>query len=142
MNERKHHKGSGIGGLILSTVVCVAGIAILRSDAKKEAEKRMEEQRRTNTPCDFSDGVSENEFKEIVQNVAKRIKRITFLSIDGPKIYGTIMSQSGITEWNFIVDFNDYGHLSGKYWISSDNSDSEIPTVLANRIAMELDILR
>ncbi len=47
--------------------------------------------------------------------------------LDGPVVYGVVQSQSGISEWNFKLDFNDYGHITGTYWLSSDNDDSNIP---------------
>lgn len=38
-----------------------------------------------------------------------------------------VQSQSGISEWEFWVDFNDYGHITGRFWWHTDNSDSNIP---------------
>ena len=45
-----------------------------------------------------------------------------------------MLSQSGISEWDFELDFNDYGKITGTYWISSDNYDSMIPETLGNLI--------
>jgi len=40
-----------------------------------------------------------------------------------------------LSEWNFKVDFNDYGHLTGQYWLTSDNDDSNIPSHVADNIS-------
>ena len=93
-----------------------------------------EEDKRKQTSCNFSDGISEKDFKWIVAKSGKNIKRLTDLTTAGPVVFGTVWAQSGISKWNFTIDFNDYGHLTGKYWISSNNSDSDIPSVLAKRI--------
>ena len=93
-----------------------------------------EEDKRKQSTCNFSDGISEKDFKWIVAKSGKNIKRLTDLTTAGPVVFGTVWAQSGISKWNFTIDFNDYGHLTGKYWISSNNSDSDIPSVLAKRI--------
>ncbi len=53
---------------------------------------------------------------------------------DGPVVYGIVESQSGLSEWSFTIDFNDYGHITGEYWITTDNDDSIIPERVAGRI--------
>lgn len=93
-----------------------------------------EERRRKNTPCSFENGLSRDEFNEISNSVCKSIKRVREFSVVAPIIQGTVRSQSGISEWKFKIDFNDYGKVSGKYWIETDNSDSDIPSVIAERI--------
>ena len=57
------------------------------------------------------------------------------LKVDEMVVIGTVHSQSGITDWNFKIDFSDYGHLTGKFWMSTDNDDSEIPRTIAGRIS-------
>ena len=87
---------------------------------------------RKQTPCTFDDIITESVFSAIVRH-ATRIRRIKRVSIRGPVVEGTVLSQSGISEWNFTIDFNDYGRVSGKYWISSENHDSNIPERVAAR---------
>ena len=102
------------------------------ADAEKERE---EEERRVNSPCRFLDGISQKEFASIAIRTGKRFRRVTEISVDGPIVYGTVQTQSGLSEWYFKIDFNDYGHLTGNYWISTDNSDSNIPGHVANAIS-------
>ena len=121
-----------------------AGIAgrIIHKSKKRARERETEEyynelyeeeERRKNTPCLFLDGLSGNDFKLVAVRAAKQIKRLT-VSIDGPIIYGTVQSQSGISKWYFKVDFNDYGHITGRYWLSSENCDSSIPKHYADNV--------
>lgn len=105
-----------------------------REEAIREAEKEKEEKRR-NTPCYFDGAISMNLFDEIVTTNRKRIKRLTHLKAEGPIVYGTVQSQSGISDWNFKIDFNDFGDITGKYWLSSENDDSSIPETVAERIS-------
>lgn len=53
----------------------------------------------------------------------------------GPIVYGKVDYRSGLTEWCFKIDFNDYGHVTGNYWLSSDNDDAKIPSYIANNIS-------
>ena len=121
----------GLLGWIIG--VGVVGGLIHKSIRKTQAKKE-EEQRRKNSPCRFEDGISAYEFEQIAISAGKKIKRL-YVSVIGPVIYGKVQSQSGISEWDFTVDFNDYGHITGNYWLSSDNSDSTIPGHFADNVA-------
>lgn len=117
-----------------------AGIAAIRRDAKLNKEAAEEEERRKNTPCDFVDGISQTDFDQMALSSCKHIKRLTDVYTDGPIVYGTVRSQSGISSWSFKIDFNDYGHITGQYWIASDNNDSDIPSAIAKRISSSIEL--
>lgn len=68
----------------------------------------------------------------------KGIRRITSLYAEGAMVYGTVRSNSGISDWCFRIDFNDYGKLTGAYWLSTGNIDSNIPKLVASRIAQQI----
>ena len=54
-------------------------------------------------------------------------------------MFGTVKTNSGINDWNFKLDFNDYGKISGQYWISFDNNkESDIPRVYGDRLKDEI----
>lgn len=112
----------------------IVGVGVVGHVIKKVHKERAEQERRRNTPCRFVDGFSEYEFKQIVKKAGKNIRRLSEVSVDGPVVYGVVQSQSGISEWNFKLDFNDYGHITGTYWLSSDNDDSNIPERLGDLI--------
>ncbi|MGI6688649.1 MAG: hypothetical protein ACOX6Y_09990 [Christensenellales bacterium] len=122
-----------LSGLI-TTGLIGAGIHVLRKGYKEAKQAKEEEEQRRNTPCFFSDGISEEEFEQLVRKSAKRIKRVEDVSIDGTYVYVTVRTQSGVGTWNFSLDFNDYGHITGTYWRKSDNHDSKIPEALGNMI--------
>ena len=110
-----------------------------RRIAEKKRRKIDEENRRKNTVCYFNGSISRDEFYEMVELGRRGIRRITRLYADGPVVYGTVRSHSGISEWYFKIDFNDYGNITGNYWLSSDNYDSDIPNVVANRISQQIN---
>lgn len=108
-------------------------------NANESAEERKraqrEEEKRKRTKCCFSDGISIDEFRYIVKKSVRYIKRVKILPIDDAIVYGMVRSNSGLSEWNFTIDFNDYGHLTGKYWLQSDNEESDVPRVIAEKIS-------
>lgn len=89
----------------------------------------------------YNNELSKEEFKEIVNKIAKRLKRVTSIEIYNARIYGKVISQSGISDWSFIVDFNDWGYIDGKYIVESDNFDSEIPERFAELVKEEINKL-
>ncbi|WFF73681.1 hypothetical protein [Proteiniclasticum sp. QWL-01] len=105
--------------------------------AYKFKENR-DDKARMRIPCSFTKDITKLEFEDAVRKSAIGIKRLKNIEIDGPLVYGTVKSQSGLHLWNFKLDFNDYGIVSGNYWIYSENSDSEIPQILAKRIQDEI----
>lgn len=117
--------GAGVAGHIIKKA---------RQNARKAAEEKAEQDRRRNTPCRFVDGFSEYEFEQMVKTAGRNIRRLSEISVDGPVVYGVVQSQSGISEWSFKLDFNDYGHITGTYWLSSDNDASNIPNRLGELI--------
>lgn len=102
---------------------------------EKEARiSRNEWQRKLNVnaerlriPCSYDDGISFEEFESIAHQAKSRLRRITSLSINNGIVYCTVESQSGATDWDFRVDFNDWGHITGTYWTKTENTDSSIP---------------
>lgn len=124
---------------ILGVAALGTGLLVLRN---KNKEALAEEERRKNTVCEFDDEkLSQKEFENIVIQNCKRIKRINNITVNGPIINGTVRSQSGISSWKFIIDFNDYGKITGRYWIFSNNKDSAIPTAIANMVKEHIEEL-
>ncbi|MBQ2759724.1 MAG: hypothetical protein IJE93_08150 [Clostridia bacterium] len=90
-----------------------------------------EEYTRKNTPCVFSEVLSKKQFSELAIEVAKPIKRLKVTVADA-KIFGEVKSVSGISKWFFILDYNDFGKVTGNYWvIKNTNTESSIPNVYA-----------
>lgn len=99
--------------------------------SKKEAKKEIE---RKSNVCKFDGEINKEEFRLIVEKALKNSKRIIGYSIKGPIINCKVLSQTGSTTWSFKIDFNDYGRLTGRYWLFNSNLDSTIPTNVAEKI--------
>jgi len=119
---------------LFDKILTAAGLAAAGFMAGKLIEGIGEEKRRKNTPFHFPDNIKQSDFNHLVEFSAKHIKRLTNIYVDGHNVYGTVRSQSGISNWEFRLDFNDYGILSGKYWCYSRNTDSTIPNRLGDKI--------
>ena len=91
-----------------------------------------DDKKRKESYCSFEDGISLRDFEQLAILAAKQIKkRHVEVRVNGPLVLGTVKSQSGLSTWSFTIDFNDYGHITGTYWLSSNNEDSTIPTTIA-----------
>lgn len=82
---------------------------------------------RKQMPCLFLGEPSSSEFEKLALGVAKQFKRIKNIIVWNAVVYATVESQTGLTDWGFTVDFNNWGHIDGTYWTYSDNDDSSIP---------------
>lgn len=120
--------------------ILVGGLIVLTAKGVKSArDDKLEEERRHNTTFCFPSEITQADFELIAINARKKIKkRKIVLKIIGSNVYGTVRSQSGMSEWSFSIDFNDYGKLTGKYWVSSSNEDSPIPNLIAESMQKEI----
>ena len=116
-------------------VVDVGAILFSAAAARKKAQ---ETKRRKESPLCFDEGITQREFIEMASDAAKRTPRLTEVAVSGMTVTLQVRSNSGLSTWGAEVDFNDYGHLTGTYWINTDNSDSIVPEhfakVLKSRI--------
>lgn len=87
------------------------------------------------TPCLFKEGISYEEFENMVHSCIKKNGRIIRCSVKGPIVYCTVRSQSGNSTWNFSLDFNNWGHIEGTFWSDTDNKDSDIPNKFGREIS-------
>ena len=122
--------------LIMYLIIIVIIIILIVNNRREQQEVQ-----RRQTPYHFTDGFTEKEFKQIVHSSISNIKRITTYHVDGPFVYCTVIAQSGISMWNFMIDFNYYGHITGWYTISTENDDSNIPKIVADRISKKVQEL-
>ncbi len=104
---------------ILAGFAVGVGAKIIHSFVKADQEAAAEEKKRKSTPCYWNDGFTQAEFEATVYKCAKRIKRIKRVNISNLTVRCDVISQSGISEWSFLLDYNDYGHYTGKCWLSS-----------------------
>lgn len=114
------------------------------SRSREKRRRRREERRRiANRPymeCAFEDGISYEKFQELAQDAVDGIKgRRIEITVKGPFIEGLVWSNTNLSTWRFTVDFNDYGHITGQYWLSSENDQSVIPESIAKAVSFEID---
>ena len=105
-------------------------------------DKYREYKREKNRPhmtCSFNEGITQSDLLCFAEHAASEIhnKEIS-VSVDGPIIQGVVVSQSRLTKWLFVSDYNDYGHITGKYWLWSENEDSKIPGVVAESVKAQI----
>ncbi len=114
----------------------IVGAAALAKHFLKEAQ---ETKRRRSSPLSFTDGLTQNEFIQIANETAKRTPRVAAVEVTGMTVDLRIRSQSGLSTWTAEVDFNDYGHLTGSYWLATGNSDSLIPKHFADELQAKIE---
>lgn len=82
----------------------------------------------------FDQGISEEEFRAMAYEEAERLPRFKSLREFDGNVVVSLRSVTGKTRWSFGVDFNDFGELSGRYWLHTENDDSSIPKEYAERL--------
>ena len=107
---------------------------------KKAYRNYMRRINRPYMPCDFSLGITEEDLKSFAEEAIKTIRgRHIEYSVEGPVVRGAVRSNTSITVWMFTIDFNDYGYVSGRYWLNSENNDSPIPKTVAKRMQLLIE---
>lgn len=127
----------GVAGKVMHRMIKNSREEMERLEREREKEQEQERTRR-NIPCNFNEYLSSNDFESIVHQECNRIRRVTTVQVTGCFIYGEFVSHSGLSRYSFEIDFNDYGKVTGKYWLIQENEDSTIPTVIANNIRKRL----
>ena len=74
-------------------------------------------------------------FESFAKEVGKKIKRINSIQVNGPVIMCNVDSNTGFSDWNFKVDFNNWGHITGTFWIKTENYDSSIPGYYGRKLS-------
>ena len=118
-------------------VLGLVALGIKSAISNKQAA--MEDEKRKLTPMVFPDSLPEDCFEALARVTAKQVKgRKITIDVVGPVVFGIVQSKSGLSTWTFTIDFNDYGSLTGRYWLTSNNEDSEIPKYIADNIQREV----
>ncbi|NOJ58425.1 hypothetical protein [Arthrobacter sp. 260] len=94
--------------------------------------------RRKSTPIQFDDTVTQRDFNDAADRIGRKTPRVARVLASGMTVHLTMRSNSGLTTWKAEIDFNDYGRLTGNYWISSENTQSPIPEFFAQGLQEEI----
>ena len=107
-----------------------------RIKEQQERKRREAARREYEKVCHFCDGITQEEFDEIVHKVTRRIKRIKECWTEGSLVVCNVYSQSHISVWQFWIEFNDHGRLSGDWthW-HRENTQSDMVESVANQIS-------
>lgn len=125
--------------LVGGAVVLAGFLARTLHDAGKEFKRQAEEeQRRKNSPLVLDPRLGYQDFQDLVGEIAKTTPRVVGVRISGLVVFLEVRSNSGLTTWSATIDFNDYGHLTGRYWLTTENTQSPIPNVFADSVKVEI----
>lgn len=119
---------------LLDKLLVGAGVALAGAVVRGAFKEAQETKRRRSCPLRFEDGVSQDQFIAIVQDAAKHTPRVKDVRVNGMTVGLEVRSNSGLSTWAVEVDFNDYGRLTGTYWLESENSQSPIPEHFAKAV--------
>ena len=118
----------------LDKLIAAGGVVALGVAARNALETR----RRRACPLHFDEGLSRFEFIELARAIAKRAPRVKYVVVSDMTVTLHVGSISGLSTWKAEVDFNDYGHLTGTYWLNAENTDSLVPEHFANAMKAQI----
>lgn len=127
---------AGMG--ILDKVLVGGMVALLGAGVRLIYQDAAETKRRKNSPLQFDNRLTEQDFISMVERIAAKTPRSEKVEVTGMVVRLTVRSNSGLTSWTTEVDFNDYGRLTGRYWLTSENDQSPIPKVFADTVKDEI----
>ncbi|TIC87747.1 hypothetical protein E8D34_08725 [Nocardioides sp. GY 10113] len=125
----------GLGGRLITGVGIIAA-GVLAASGVGDA---LETLRRRSSPLSFDDGLSEQEFIAMARETARQTPRVGDVVVTGMAVRLHVRSNSGLSTWTAEVDFNDYGHLTGKHWTKSDNPKSLVPGYFADAMQAQIE---
>lgn len=96
------------------------------------------ERKRNNAWHGFKGGLTEAKFQDMALEVSMKFPRIKAMSFIDAVIHATVESISGLSTWGFFVDYNDYGMVTGSYWMNNENEGSNIPYLFADALAEKI----
>ncbi|SIT72588.1 hypothetical protein [Microbacterium sp. RU33B] len=117
----------GVGAAALAAWGITAGVK-----SAKEEKKRLA------MPIEWDPRFPREAFQDVVNRTAQRLPRVYASNADGLIVTIHVKSNSGLTSWKAVVDFHDYGRLTGWYRMTSENDQSPIPQAMADAIVAEV----
>ena len=93
--------------LILFALIVVGVVCGIRMIVKRIRRKITAKKARKDYPH-----ITRKEFSTLAKQAARKIKRVSSITVEGARIVGRVTSQSRISEWQFVLDFGDIDHLA------------------------------
>lgn len=122
----------------LDKALVAGAVALAGAGLRSQWREMQETQRRKSSSLQFDDGLTAQGFADLAEEVARRTTRVVRAEVKGMTVDLVVRSNSGLTTWDAQVDFNDYGRLTGRYWLKSGNDQSPIPKFYADRLREEI----
>lgn len=118
----------------------LAGIAaaLISSGVSQALRFLRESKRRQRSPLQFTEQLTQEDFNALVEEIARVTPRLTHVTTSGLITTMDVRSNSGLTSWKAVIDFNDFGSPTGRYWIHAENKQSPIPEFFAKKVQSEL----
>ena len=86
-------------------------------------------------PFKYNSVITEKVLADFAVEASQGIERLEEIYVDKCRVCGTIRTISGLDSWQFEIDFNYYGEITGDYkHLYSENGQSNIPYGIAKRI--------
>jgi hypothetical protein len=120
-------------------LLAAGGVALLGALVRNGHKEAQETKRRRLSPLWFDPRLTERNFSELIQEVALRTPRVEAARVSGMTVTLEVGSISGLSTWTAEIDFNDYGRLTGAYWLDSENPDSLIPDNFADTVQAHIN---
>lgn len=83
----------------------------------------------------LNSSIDELEFQVIVEYVARKIKRVKVNDIIEGEVYCTAYSNSGLSSWDFSVEFSGINGIGSTYSLYNNNYESNLPEFFATQIS-------
>lgn len=124
---------------LLDKMLATGGVVLAGALARSAYRDSQETKRRRSSPLRFDDGLTQRDFIQIAHAVAKRTPRVEDVVVTGMTATLYVRSNTGLSTWTAEIDFNDYGHLTGSYWLETEKAHSIIPAHFANSMRSEIE---
>jgi len=131
-------EGDGVHMGLADKLLAAGGVALVAAVVRNQRKEDQEEKRRRLSPLVFDPRLTESDFHVLVQDVALRTPRVEAAWVVGMTAKFRVASISGLSSWTAAIDFNDYGRLTGAYWLLQANADSLIPEHLADGLRAQI----
>jgi len=122
----------------LDKLLTGGGVVLLGAVARSLYRDAQETKRLKKSQLCFDEVLTQGEFREIARDIAKRTPRVEGVVVTGMTVTLRVGSISGLSTWEAEIDFNDYGHLTGAYWLGTGNPDSLIPEHFAKAVQAQI----
>ena len=119
---------------LLDKLLAGGGAVVIGAVARRIYRDARETRRRKDSPLCFDEGLTQTEFIELARDAGNSTPRVRSTVTTGMTVKLYVRSNSGLSTWKAEIDFNDYGRLTGKYWLDTENSESLIPKHFADAV--------